>query len=146
VILGGWQLSGILTAQTGQPLAVRGANNNAANRPNSTGNSAKLDEPSVTRWFDTAQFTTPPLFTLGNVGRVLPDVRAPGLVQLDFAVQKYISFTERVRLQLRGEAFNATNRVNLGPPNITYTAAAFGTINSTSTPARVMQVGAKVIF
>lgn len=146
LVLGGWQLSGILTSQTGQPLAVRGANNNAANRPNSTGKSAKLDDPTGARWFDTTQFTTPPLFTLGNVGRVLPDVRAPGLVQLDFGLQKYVALSERVRLQLRGEAFNATNRVNLGPPNTTFTAAAFGTINATATPARVMQIGAKVIF
>lgn len=145
-VLGGWQFSGILTAQTGQPLAVRGANNNAANRPSSTGVSAKLDSPTADRWFDTSQFFVPPLFTYGNLGRVLPDVRTPGLVQLDFGLQKFVNITERVRLQLRGEAFNATNRVNLGPPNITFTNAAFGTINSTATPARVMQLGAKVIF
>ncbi|MBL8233664.1 MAG: TonB-dependent receptor [Bryobacterales bacterium] len=146
IVLGGWQLSGILTSQTGQPLAVRGANNNAANRPNSTGTSAKLDNPSIGRWLDTSQFVTPPLFTFGNLSRVLPDVRAPGLVQLDFGLQKYVAFGEKVRLQLRAEAFNATNRVNLGPPNVTFTAAAFGTINATATPARVMQLGAKVIF
>lgn len=145
-LLGGWQLTGILTSQTGQPLVVRGANNNAADRPSSTGVSAKLDNPTAARWFDTSQFLTPPLFTYGNVGRVLPDVRTAGLVQLDCGLQKYVSFGERVRLQLRGEAFNATNRVNLGPPNTTFTSAAFGTINSTSTPARVIQLGAKVVF
>jgi len=146
VALGGWQLSGILTLQAGLPLAIRGANNNAANRPNSTGRSAKLDGGTTARWFDTSQFVTPPLFTLGNVGRVLPDVRSPGLVQLDFGLHKYFSFTERVRMQLRGEAFNATNRVNLAPPNVTFTSPAFGTINATATPARVVQAGVKVIF
>jgi len=145
-VLGGWQLSGILTLQSGLPLAIRGANNNAANRPNSTGRSAKLDGGTAARWFDTAQFVLPPLFTLGNVGRVLPDVRSPGLEQLDFGLHKYFSFGERVRLQLRGEAFNATNRTNLAPPNVTFTSPAFGNINSTATPARVAQVGAKVNF
>jgi len=83
---------------------------------------------------------------LGNIGRVLPDVRAPGLVQFDFGLLKYFSIGERVRVQLRGEAFSATNRVNLGPPNITATSPAFGNINSTATPARVMQLGAKLVF
>ncbi|MBL8223526.1 MAG: hypothetical protein JNL62_30115, partial [Bryobacterales bacterium] len=72
-ILGGWQLSGSSTMNTGAPLAIRGAQNFAADRPNSTGQSAKLtgDQRSADRWFDTSAFTLPPLYTFGNVGRVL---------------------------------------------------------------------------
>ena len=146
-VIGGWQLTGILTVQTGQPLVVRGASNNAANRPNSTGRSAQLstDERSTARWFDTNAFVGPPLFTLGNVGRVLPDVRAPGLLQLDAGLQKFFRIREKVQLQFRAEAFNATNRNNLGPPDTGFLSTGFGSINS-SVQARVMQLGAKLIF
>jgi hypothetical protein len=146
-VLGGWQISGILTAQTGVPLVVRGANNNAANRPNSTGRSAELpsDQRTVTRWFDTTAFSGPPLFTFGNVGRVLPDVRAPGLLQIDAGLQKFFPIGEKARLQLRGEAFNLTNKVNLGAPDTGFLSTAFGNINSAGA-SRALQVGAKITF
>ncbi|MBI3684100.1 MAG: TonB-dependent receptor [Acidobacteria bacterium] len=147
-IVGGWQVAGLTTLTTGQPLAVRGANNNAANRPNSAGRSAKLDDSlrTVNRWFDTSAFTGPPLFTFGNVGRVLPDVRAAGIVSFDAGIHKFFTFREKARLQVRGEAFNVFNHVNLGPPNLNFVSTAFGVIGSTSTPPRLLQVGAKVIF
>lgn len=146
-VLGGWQITGILTAQTGVPLIVRGANNNAANRPNSTGVSAKLpsDQRTIARWFNTTAFSGPPLFTYGNLGRVLPDVRSPGLMQIDAGLQKFFNLGERARLQLRGEAFNLTNKVNLGAPDTGYLSTAFGTINS-SGQSRAMQLGAKITF
>ena len=146
-VLGGWRISGILTAQTGQPLLIRGASNNAANRPNSTGRSAYLpaDQRSTSRWFDTTAFAGPPLFTYGNVGRVLQDVRAPGLLQLDAGLQKFFRIRERAQLQFRAEAFNATNRTNLGPPDAGFVSTGFGSINS-SDQARVMQLGAKITF
>ena len=145
--LGGWQISGILTAQTGVPLIVRGANNNAANRPNSTGRSAQLPavQRSLSRWLDTSAFSGPPLFTYGNVGRVLPDVRSPGLLQIDAGLQKFFRIREKVNLQLRAEAFNLTNRVNLGAPDTGFLSTGFGTINS-SGASRAMQLGAKLTF
>ena len=54
------------------PLAVRGASNNLANRPNSTGISAKPYNPTSDRWFDTAQFVNSPLFTYGKVSSSAP--------------------------------------------------------------------------
>ncbi len=146
-VLGGWQITGILTVQTGQPLVVRGASNNAANRPNSTGKSAYLEpeQRSTARWFDTTAFSGPPLFTYGNLGRVLPDVRTPGLMQLDAGLQKFFRVNEGVQIQLRGEAFNATNRTNLGAPDVGFLSTGFGSINSAG-QSRVMQVGAKLTF
>ena len=147
-IAGGWQVAGLTTMTTGQPLAIRGANNNAANRPNSVGRSAKLDssQRSVNRWFDTSAFVGPPLFTYGNVGRVLPEVRAPGIVNFDFGMHKFFAIREKARVQLRAEAFNVFNHVNLGPPNLNFVSTAFGVIGSTSTPPRLLQLGVKVIF
>lgn len=144
--------------QTGIPLVVRGASNFAANRPSSTGQSAKLDNPTRERWFDTEAFVNPPDFTLGNVGRALPDVRGPGTVNFDLSLIKDTRITERINLQFRAESFNFMNHVNLGTPplnssNLTFSPgangknanASFGTIN-TARDARINQLGLKVIF
>jgi hypothetical protein len=139
--------------QTGIPLMIRGGSNNLADRPNSTGVSAKLDNPTRERWFDTSQFVNPPIYTFGNVGRVLGDVRAPGTINWDLSVIKNTRLTERFNLQFRAEAFNFLNWVNLGIPNTSFTAGAdgrnvngaFGTI-TTARDARNVQFGLKLIF
>jgi len=152
-IVGGWQVSSIGQMQTGLPLMIRGASNQAANRPNSTGVSAKLDNRTRYQWFDTTAFVNPPDFTLGNIGRTLPDVRAPGTFNWDLSMIKNTHLTERVNLQFRAEAFNFMNSVNLGLPNVSFSpgadgknrSATFGTITS-ARDARSIQLGLKLIF
>jgi hypothetical protein len=152
-VFGGWQTEGILTAQSGLPLVVTGANNNAATRPNSTGQSAKLSNPTEYEWFNTAVFVNPPSYTFGNLGRVLPDVSGPRLVNIDLSLIKNIQLRERFSLQLRAESFNMANHVNLGMPNTGFSAGAnglnssstFGTITSAAA-ARTYQFGAKIKF
>jgi len=152
-ILGGWQVNTITAIQGGEPVIVRGASNNLADRPNSTGQSAKLDNPTRTKWFDTSVFVNPPNYTYGNVGRVLPDVRTPGVVNIDFSLIKNTHLTERINLQLRGEAFNIANHVNLGLPNASFSpgplgtnvSSTFGTVTSARSP-RSIQFAAKFIF
>jgi hypothetical protein len=130
------------------PLTIRGADNNAADRPNSTGHSAKLPagERSRDRWFDTSAFEAPPLYTYGNVGRALPDVRGPGLLLVDLGLHKEFLVKERFRVQLRGEAFNFANHTNLGMPDMNVLSGSFGMVTSTNTPARIVQVAVKVLF
>ena len=143
----------ITTLQGGLPLLVRGANNFRADRPNSTGNSAEIDNPSAARWFDTTAFRNPADFTLGNVGRVLPDARTPGAVNVDFSLIKDTRIHERLRLQFRAETFNIANHVNLGIPNTTFVpgtdglnrSGTFGVI-TTARDARIGQLGLKLIF
>jgi outer membrane receptor protein involved in Fe transport len=149
----GWQANIISTLQSGLPVVVRGANNFLADRPNSTGVSAKLENPTADRWFDTAQFVNPPNFTFGNVGRVLPDVRSPRLVNFDFSLIKDTHIRERLRLQFRAEAFNVFNQVNLRFPNATFQPGAAGTnisgnfgVITSARDARIMQLGLKLIF
>ncbi|MDX2154076.1 MAG: carboxypeptidase regulatory-like domain-containing protein [Bryobacteraceae bacterium] len=152
-LLGGWQLNNITTLQTGLPIVLRGANNQRADRPNSTGVSAKIDNRTAARWFDTTQFLNPAPFTLGNVGRTLPDVRNPGTFNMDLSAIKDTQILERLRLQFRAEAFNWLNWVNLGLVNASFGAGpdgrnnngAFATINS-ARDARVIQFGLKLIF
>lgn len=152
-IIGGWQVNTIGVMQTGIPLVVRGASNFLADRPNSTGVSAKLEERTAQRWFDTTQFVNPPEFTFGNVGRVLPDVRTPGTVNWDLSLIKNTSVTETVTVQFRAEAFNFLNHVNLGAPNVSFLAGTdgrnrsgtFGVITQ-ARDARVIQFGLKLLF
>jgi hypothetical protein len=152
-IVGGWQTQGILTIQSGLPLVITGANNHLANRPNSTGQSAKLSDPTQYEWFNTAAFVNPPDYTYGNAPRTLPDVRGPGTVNLDLSLIKNFNLWERLSLQFRAESFNLANHVNLGMPNTSFvagpngqnTSATFGTITSAGS-ARVNQFGVKVIF
>jgi hypothetical protein len=143
----------IMTFQKGQPLAIRGANNNAADRPNSTGQSAKLDDPTIYQWFNTSAFVNPPSYTYGNVGRVLPDVRSPGFFNVDASLIKNTKIRERFSLQFRAEAFNLDNHVNPLAPNLTFSpgsnglnqSSTFGTITGARDP-RSIQLGMKLIF
>jgi hypothetical protein len=152
-IIGGWQINTIAVVQTGLPLVVRGANNFLADRPNSTGTTAILENPSRDRWFDTTQFINPPDFTFGNIARTLSDVRAPGTVNIDFSIIKNTKIHERFNLQIRAESFNFTNHVNLLEPNTTFvpgtngrnSSSTFGTIVS-ARDARIVQVGLKLLF
>lgn len=130
-VIGGWQVGSITTVQSGLPLIVRGASNFLADRPNSTGQSAKLDNPSATRWLRGDVFVNPPSYTYGNVGRVLPDVRAPGIFTLDASVAKNTRILERANLQFRMEAFNSLNWTNLGYPNLSFSPSTAGTNQNT---------------
>ena len=154
--VGGWQLNSIAVMQTGVPVVITGANNQLATRPNSTGQSAKLDNPTASEWFNTAVFVNPPTYTFGNVGRVLPDVRNPGVINIDLSAIKDIPIREKLTIQFRAESFNVLNHVNLGllstagttfvpGPNGLNSSGTFGTITSARDP-RSIQLGLKLIF
>ena len=152
-IVSGWQVNMINVIQTGVPLTVRGANNFAADRPNSTGQSAKVDNPTRVNWFRTDVFVNPPDYELGNVGRTTPDVRHPGAINFDISLLKSTTFAEHFRLEFRAEAFNIANHVNLGLADDTFVpgtdgknrSSTFGTVNS-ARDARIVQLGLKLIF
>jgi len=152
-VLGGWQINTIGTIQTGLPVIVRGANNFLADRPNSSGRSARLSDRTAGKWFDTEQFVNPPNFTYGNLSRSLPDVRTPGTVNWDLSLIKNIALRERLTLQFRAESFNFLNHVNLHAPNATFDpgpdgknrSGNFGVITG-SRDARVTQFALKLSF
>lgn len=152
-LIGGWQVNTIGVMQTGIPLLVSGANNQRATRPDSTGKSPKLDNPTAAKWFDTTAFVNPTPFTFGNLGRVIPDVRTPGTVNWDLSFIKNTRFTERFNLQFRTEMFNFLNHVNLGAPGTGFSpgpngfnqSGAFGVITS-ARDARTIQMSLKLMF
>ena len=152
-IVGGWQTQTIVTLQRGHPILISGANNNLATRPNSTGASPKLPDPTQYEWFNTAAFVNPPGYTFGNIGRTLPDARNPGFFNCDLSLIRNFRITERMSLQFRLEAFNLDNHTNLGfvsggfSPGVNglNSNSTFGTINSARAP-RIIQLGMKLNF
>jgi hypothetical protein len=150
----GWRLSAIYQAQSGFPftISVFGDTANAGTllgenpiRANYTGQAVfGSGTHTAASWFNPAAFATPPAFTFGNVGR--NSVYGPGRQTLDLALQREFAITEKVKFQIRAEAFNALNRTNLGTPNRFVNTPQFGTITETATPAREIQLGARLSF
>lgn len=148
-ILGGFQLGGIFVMQTGQPvnLTVAGNPANTTNpvRPNRIADGfLARGSQTIDRWFDVSAFALPAAFTFGNASRNL--LRAPGNVNLDLLIGRNFIFTERTRLEFRGEFYNATNTAHFGRPNAVIGSPQAGTITSTATPNRQIQLGLRLVF
>ena len=149
-----WTFSTIYQVQSGMPftISVFGDTANSGTvlgenpiRANATGQ--PIFGPgthTADMWFNPAAFATPTAFTYGDVGR--NSVYGPGLQTMDIALQRAFRLTERLAFQLRGEAFNALNKVNLGTPNRFVNTPQFGTITMAMTPGRELQVSARLSF
>jgi hypothetical protein len=158
-IAGGWQLNGIGTFVSGAPLIIRGASNGLANRPDVLrdptlpGDYVDASPQLGVLWFDPAAFANPAAYTYGNVPRSLSSVRTPGAIIIDLSLFKTFQLSSRAKLQFRAEAFNAPNHLNLGRPNMSFTAGPNGS-NSNASFARIttardprqLQFGLKLIF
>jgi hypothetical protein len=147
-IRGGWELSGIMTLQSGLPLPVTQVTNFNAfagfgtQRPNMTKDpELPKSRRSVARFFDTDAFSVAPQFTLGSSSR--NPVRGPAFRNLDLAVIKRIRFMEKYTAEFRGEVFNATNTPPLNSPNTVLGSPGFGSITSAGDP-RVIQLAIKL--
>jgi hypothetical protein len=150
-LVGGWQLSGVLTYHGGYPLAMSATIPNGGNRPNSTGVNASLPggrsrNDEISKWFNTAAFTQPAAFTYGNVARTLGSVRGPNFIIWDTSMQKNTQLGEKLKLQFRFESFNTLNRPNFDQPNSTVGNLQFGTISATVLSPRVCQAAMKLVF
>ena len=154
LVLGGWQLNGIATFSKGTPLQISNGGNNtnigAANqRPNNNGTSAAKSgaiADRLTSYFNQSVFSQAPAYTFGNVGRFLPDVRGPGIHNLDASLFKNFHLTETFNLQLRAEAFNFTNSPTWNSPGTNVTDLAnFGIITGAS-GQRQIQLAIKINY
>jgi hypothetical protein len=164
-VLGGWQMTGLIEAQSGQPFTVRtgvdsgGSGTTAPHRPDWNPNGSLTYDP-VTGNFRT--FTSPidgagVFLTLvrggvpvanskafgGNLGR--NTFRGPGLFNTNFSLLKKINLTERYKAELRWDMINALNHRNFGNPIATMNSPIFGT-NTTNPGNRTMLVSAKIRF
>ena len=135
-VLGGWQISGITIAQTGQPFTVTngttfGDNSGVGNGSLVLGDSrpdrvagASLSPTAAEKaadaaagtfgplLFSPAAFTVPTGLTFGDVGR--NTLYLPGRVNFDFGLSKRFAFTERMGLDFKWETFNLFNHTQFG--------------------------------
>ena len=124
-LIAGWQVNAITTIQSGATLTF-------GTRPDVVpGVSAKLDHPTIDRWFNTDAFKPAAPFTFGNSSRSIPNVMGPALFNIDFSMFKDFAVTEKVKLQFRAAAYNLTNTPQFLPPATTITSANFGVVSAT---------------
>ena len=156
-LIGGWQLNGSVSAQSGFPFTpLLGSN------ASGTGDTQNPDVPSlnpafsgpvilgkVDQWFDPRAFVMPLAGTFGNVAR--GSFVGPKMTNFDMSLFKRFNITERYNLQFRAEAFNILNHPNFGTPNpVTFSgnnySSSAGVITATSTTSRQIQFALKLLF
>ena len=149
MLAGGWQITGIFADQTGRPwtpyfTADNSNTQGGADRPNVVaGCDFYGGFHTVQRWANTGCFTTPAFGTFGNIG--CNTLTGPGLVNLDFALDRNFQITERWRLQFRAEAFNIFNHPNFNLPATAFDSASFASLTTAMDP-REVQFGLKLLF
>jgi Carboxypeptidase regulatory-like domain len=160
-IFGGWQISGIVTRQSGQPFTIltgvdSNGNGAAGDRPNFNPAGQIIVDPVThnLRTFTTSgtPFFVPlgsnglPLnFSLGNGSLGKNTYRGPGIRNTDLSVAKRIKFTETREFILRADFLNAFNQNNFGNPVNSLNSADFGK-NLNNWGNRSITVGAKLRF
>ena len=154
--IGGWQLGGILTFEGGFPYSMGCTNSSYQNtdgpcRPDATGITPILSNPTPNHWFDFNAFVNRLTFTTnvgpyryGNSGR--NNMVGPGLSAINASMFKSFNISERVHVDFRGELFNLANHPILGQPGATVGNASEGIISSTRVPSRQIQLGLKLRF
>jgi hypothetical protein len=161
LLLGGWQLGGIVTLQGGFPAtAYCGGgviqNGGSGCYPDATGISPQLGRGNQdpTRWFNPAAFVDrigmnlpaqlPTEYRFGNSNR--NTIIGPGIINIDASLNKNFAITENHKLEFRFEVFNAPNHPNWGQPGTTLRTPTFGVIGSTRTDPRDIQLALKYSF
>ena len=162
-----WTFSSIVQLRSGQPLTPWTGSDQAYNgvgnaigalpipqRPNqvladvtATGRGQGCQPGPCVSWFSPNAVALPAGGTYGNMG--IGSLRSPGFWEWDQTVSKQFQVTEGKRVEVRAEAFNVTNSVRLGNPNVTLSSGQFGRITSSAFPGqggRIMQFALKYIF
>jgi hypothetical protein len=165
-ILGGWQFNGIGIFQSGAPFSVScsqayprcdfNADGTTNDRVNLPAFGTDLGDPSQDDWlngvFTAVDFTNPAPGTYADQPRNA--FRGPGFKNIDVSLFKNFAVpgtrgARSAKLQVRLEAFNIGNWVNLNNPSSSVTSATFGGVTSTrggTGGPRVIQIGGKYIF
>jgi hypothetical protein len=159
--VGGWQLSAIITEETGAPLNLGVSGTTAASiigntgvRPNLSGS---ISYPkTVASWFNTSAFTAPAC-TVGGTGAdcygnaPFDALRGPGRDNFDLSLKKIFAFTERFKMEFRADAFNAWNHTqfhgddNNGGIGLNQGSSSFGQVTS-AFDGRQFQLGLKFMY
>jgi hypothetical protein len=158
-VIGGWQVSGILTMLTGTPFYVT-ANGGSLNSPGSTQTANQIAPVTYPHginignpWFSTSSFAQPTGVVFGTSGR--NDLFGPGLFGLNLSLFKHFKITERINAELRAEAFQITNSPQFSNPTASLTSSSNGYVTGTvgsgsgvngTGGGRALQLGVKLNF
>jgi carboxypeptidase family protein/TonB-dependent receptor-like protein len=143
-----WQIGTVFQARSGSPLTPSTTGNRSLTglgnqRPLVVGD-PDLEDRTINRWFNIDAFAGNPAGSWGDTPRGF--LRGPAYWNIDLALSRVFRLTSESRVEVRAEAFNLTNRVHLGNPNVTFGSADFGRITATQGDARVMQFAVKYSF
>src|ERR1700759_272745 len=149
-LIGGWELSGIVTVTSGLPVnpqltggqAGQGLPN-ATNRPDQV---ASVSYPkTVNEWFSTASFADPALGAWGDAGH--NSLRGPGRQNWNLSLFKSFVLSESrgSRFELRVETFNTWNHTEFNQISNGLGSSNFGQVTSAFDP-RIFQLGGKIYF
>ena len=158
MIAGNWKLSATANIRTGAAMTVTtgltNLNGIGADRPNQVLADPYCATKRVNCWFNPAAFANPAPGSFGNEG--IGTLVGPGYFGINMGLSRAFVIRERQKIEIRAEAFNLENRINLGSPVATLSSSTFGQINaapagngSVSAPGygpRVMQFAIKYIF
>jgi len=151
--IGGWQVSGIVTIESGLPINVNGGSNDVVgngNRPDLTGKITYMKKvvPSTDpfthfQYFDPTAFTGTAPGVWGNLGHNA--LRGPGRDNWNLSLFKTFAFTEASGLQIRLETFNTFNHTQFQGVSTGLGDGRFGQFTS-AYPARIVQLSGKIYF
>jgi hypothetical protein len=145
-VVGGWDLNGILTLQTGAPFSLPSGVDNSysgvnADRADQVFADASVATPNPKSWFNTKAFAANAVGTFGNTSRNL--LLGPGITNVDMSLVKNFIVRERWNLQFRGEAFDLANHPNFSQPVGNLSSATYGQITGSSA-GRILQGAIKL--
>jgi hypothetical protein len=152
MVASGWQLSAIYSYQTGAYLAVLSGIDRALTGTATSGINAQrpdqvLQNPygngTVTDYLNPLAFAQPALGTIGN--QQINNLAGPYYFDLDISLSRVFRIRERHSIEARAEAYNLTNSLRMGPPNLVLNSATFGQVNTASDP-RILQFALKYAF
>ena len=150
-----WEIAPIIRITSGGPVTVTsGIDNsltaNGHDRPNLinplgvyTGRKITQTIAGNRSYLNASAFAQNAAGTFGNVGRNA--YRGPKYIEIDSSLSRSFPLPEKLRLDLRLEAFNVLNHPNLGNPSGALNATTFGQISSSAAP-RIFQGAVKIIF
>ena len=138
--LGGWQVIGSWYFNSGPYLQFN---------PAQVSCDPTVSSPTPQHWFNNSCFSVLPAYTLRQNPISYPGIRGPIYWEIQTALSKRFHITpERIQAELKGTAYNLTNRLNRANPDLVVTSGTFGQAlhEGTSLYGRQVELGLRILF